>query len=174
MLSNHSTEYILRWKKNLINGDFRNYMKAHHQIEYKARILDCHYLEDIFYHNELQEINWKQTFDFTSKGSSKGRFFTNIEDNALRSYKIKNLLKILPTYSLLFDRECEHVIVDECPRCGKESETWEHVWICEDNDVSEYDVLIRMLIDMEEYYKTSNENKYRAIRILVKEIVNFD
>lgn len=108
-----------------------------------------------------------------SKGSFKGKFFTNAEDNALRSYKIKNLFKILPTYSILFDRECEHVIVNECPRCGRESETWEHVWICEDNDVSEYDVLIRTLIELEEYTKINNEDKYTEIKVLAKEVVNF-
>lgn len=78
-----SITYTLRWKKRTIYGDFRNYMKSHNQIGYKSNILACHYLEDIFYRNEMQEINWRKTFDFLRKGTSSKRYFTNVEDNAL-------------------------------------------------------------------------------------------
>lgn len=81
-------------------------------------------------------------------------------------------MKILPTYVILFDRNYEHVIVDVCPRCSKESETWEHMWSCDDNEMSEYDVLIRTLINTEEKYKGDAE-KYKAVRTLAKEIVSF-
>ncbi|PKK57777.1 hypothetical protein RhiirC2_797431 [Rhizophagus irregularis] len=63
--------FILRWKKNIIHGDFRNHVKVYNQLKYKSDILMSHYLEDVFYQNELQEIDWKRTFNFLKK-----RYFT--------------------------------------------------------------------------------------------------
>lgn len=77
--------YTLRWKKNILYGDYRNYVKKINHIKYKANILTCHYLEDIFYRNELQEINWKNTFNFVQKGMSSSKRFTSGDDNALKS-----------------------------------------------------------------------------------------
>ncbi|RGB40084.1 hypothetical protein C1646_753772 [Rhizophagus diaphanus] len=89
--------------------------------EHKADILSCHYLEDIFHHNELQEIN------FLQKGTSSNKKFTDAEDNALR-----------------------------------------------DNQKSEYDILIRTLIDIEEKFKEQgDEDSYKNVKTLAKEIVNF-
>ncbi|CAB5369698.1 unnamed protein product [Rhizophagus irregularis] len=59
--------FVLRWKKNIIHGDFRNHVKVHNQLKYKSDILMSHYLEDVFYQNELQEIDWKKTFNFLKK-----------------------------------------------------------------------------------------------------------
>lgn len=73
----------------------------------------------------------------------------------------------------MFDRKCDHVIVDECPRCGKESETWEHVWSCGDNEVSEMEVLLSTLIDIEEKYRTIHDEKYKTMRLIAKEIMIF-
>ncbi|PKK59994.1 hypothetical protein RhiirC2_793996 [Rhizophagus irregularis] len=168
--------FVLRWKKNIIHGDFRNHVKVHNQLKYKSDILMSHYLEDVFYQNELQEIDWKRTFNFLKKGTSLKTFYTSNEDNSLRSYKIKNFLKILPTYNLLYERNSAHVIIDLCPRCEKEPETWEHIWICENNDTTEYDVFIKLMIEIEEEYKNGdNEDlvKFKALRILNAELAFF-
>ncbi|PKY56544.1 hypothetical protein RhiirA4_476926 [Rhizophagus irregularis] len=157
--------YTLRWKKNIIYGDYRNYVKKLNQIEYKANILTCRYLEDVFYRNELQEINWKNTFNFIQKGTSSNKKFTDALDNALWSYKIKNLLKLLPTYMILFERDCGHVMTDLCPRYEIDVEDWEHVWSCNDNEKSEYDVLIKTLIVLEEKFKDSgDEERYKLLK----------
>ncbi|GBC03182.1 hypothetical protein RclHR1_00500030 [Rhizophagus clarus] len=34
------------------------------------------------------------------------------------------------------EREVNMIESDLCPRCKEESENWEHVWICEDNEVT--------------------------------------
>ncbi|CAB4381121.1 unnamed protein product [Rhizophagus irregularis] len=136
--------FVLRWKKNIIHGDFRNHVKVHNQLKYKSDILMSHYLEDVFYQNELQEIDWKKTFNFLKKGTLLKTFYTSIEDNGLR--------------------------------CEKEPETWEHIWICENNDTTEYNVFIKSLIEIEEEYKNGdNEDlvKFKALRILNGELASF-
>ncbi|PKC63499.1 hypothetical protein RhiirA1_463663 [Rhizophagus irregularis] len=144
----------LRWNKNIIYGDYRNYLKKFNQIKYKSSILTCHYLENIFYRNEHQEINWKMTFDFLQRGTGNNKRFTDVDDNALR--------------------QCNHVITDICARCEKEVESWEHIWSCSENSKSEYDVLIDTLIEIENKYNTPEEEvNYKIIRALAKEIVTF-
>ncbi|CAB4382290.1 unnamed protein product [Rhizophagus irregularis] len=69
--------YTLRWNKNIIYGDYRNYLKKFNQIKYKSSILTCHYLENIFYRNEHQEINWKMTFGFLQRGTGNNKRFTD-------------------------------------------------------------------------------------------------
>ncbi|GBC28562.2 hypothetical protein GLOIN_2v1805149 [Rhizophagus irregularis DAOM 181602=DAOM 197198] len=126
--------------------------------------------------NRLKE-KWlssqRKTFNFIQKGSSSNKKFTNGDDNALRSYKIKNLLKILPTYTILFERNCGHILTDVCLRCESEVEDWEHIWICDDNDKSEYEILLDTLITTEEKLKDLDKEKYKSVRILAKEMVNF-
>ncbi|PKY54259.1 hypothetical protein RhiirA4_472961 [Rhizophagus irregularis] len=86
--------YTLRWKKKILYGDYRNYVKKINHIKYKANILTCHYLEDIFY-----------------------------------------------------------LVVED----------WEHtIWSCDDNEKTEYDILMDL-----------DNEKYKIVRILAKEIVNF-
>uniref|UniRef100_U9UVX6 Uncharacterized protein n=1 Tax=Rhizophagus irregularis (strain DAOM 181602 / DAOM 197198 / MUCL 43194) TaxID=747089 RepID=U9UVX6_RHIID len=144
--------YTLRWNKNIIYGDYRNYLKKFNQIKYKSSILTCHYLEDIFYRNEHQEINWKMAFDFLQRGTGNNKRFTDVDDNA----------------------QCNHVITDICARCEKEVESWEHIWSCSENSKSEYDVLIDTLIEIENKYNTPEEEvNYKIIRTLAKEIVTF-
>ncbi|PKB98794.1 hypothetical protein RhiirA5_430797 [Rhizophagus irregularis] len=130
--------YTLRWKKNILYGDYRNYVKKINHIKYKANILTCHYLEDIFYRNELQEINWKNTFNFVQKGMSSSKRFTNI-----------------------------------CMRCESVAEDWEHIWSCDDNEKSEYEILIDTLVATEEKFKDLDEERHKIVRTLAKEIVDF-
>ncbi|PKY33618.1 hypothetical protein RhiirB3_452668 [Rhizophagus irregularis] len=91
-----------------------------------------------------------------------GEKFTSGDDNALRSYKIKNLLKILPTYTILFERNCGHILTDVCLRCESEVEDWEHIWICDDNDKSEYEILLDTFITTEEKLKDLDKEKYKS------------
>ncbi|CAG8630203.1 3248_t:CDS:2 [Rhizophagus irregularis] len=54
--------YTLRWKKNILYGDYRNYVKKINHIKYKANILTCHYLEDIFYQRQMLEEIWESCY----------------------------------------------------------------------------------------------------------------
>jgi hypothetical protein len=44
-------------------------MKKFNQVKYKCRLMMASNLEDIFYNNILQGINWKKTFEFIGKGT---------------------------------------------------------------------------------------------------------
>jgi hypothetical protein len=97
--------YILRWNKTHIFGNYRDWMKKFNQCKYKCNIMTTSSLGDIFYNNVLQEINWKKTFEFIGKGTLIGNRKTNSIDNEIRAYKIKNLLKTLPTYEIFKRKE---------------------------------------------------------------------
>ncbi|CAB4443419.1 unnamed protein product [Rhizophagus irregularis] len=50
-----------------------------------------------------------------------------------RTYKIKNLVKELPTYSVLYKRKVQRIDNDTCPRCKKGLKIGINIWICECN-----------------------------------------
>ncbi|PKC04192.1 hypothetical protein RhiirA5_422608 [Rhizophagus irregularis] len=45
----------------------------------------------------------------------------------MRSYKIKIVLKELPTYGVLYQRKVNEIVDAVCPRCNNEID-WYHVW----------------------------------------------
>ncbi|PKY33814.1 hypothetical protein RhiirB3_453042, partial [Rhizophagus irregularis] len=81
----------------------------------------------------------------------------SIEDTRERSYRIKNLLKELPTYEILFKRDVNCIEDNLCMRCGKkESETWDHMWICEDNEATLDKIARESIRKFEEYLKDND------------------
>ncbi|PKY52260.1 hypothetical protein RhiirA4_469785 [Rhizophagus irregularis] len=91
-----------------------NYRKHKDALDVeKCRIIDQFVDGEVSAINRLKE-KWlssqRKTFNFIQKGSSSNKKFTSGDDNALRSYKNKNLLKILPTYTIL----CGHILTDVC------------------------------------------------------------
>jgi hypothetical protein len=68
----------------------------------------------------LKSISNRNKFSFWQCG---------IEDTHEWSYKIKNLIKELPTYSILFKWNVDIIEDPKCPKCKKED--WNHIWICE-------------------------------------------
>ncbi|CAB5372259.1 unnamed protein product [Rhizophagus irregularis] len=129
----------LKWKEltKKCDSDVIEQNELHNSTDNRADEYLKFSLKDVFYQNELQEINWKRTFDFLKKGTSFKTLYTSNEDNSLR--------------------------------CEKEPETWEHIWICENNDMTEYDVFIKSMIEIEEEYKNGDNKdlaKFKALRIL--------
>ncbi|PKY59159.1 hypothetical protein RhiirA4_481674 [Rhizophagus irregularis] len=57
---------------------------------------------------------------------------------------------------------------DNALKCESEVEDWEHIWICDDNDKPEYEILIDTLISTEEKLKDLDKEKYKSVRILAK------
>ncbi|CAB4399112.1 unnamed protein product [Rhizophagus irregularis] len=98
--------FVLRWKKNIIHGDFRNHVKVHNQLKYKSDILMSHYLEDVFYQNELQEIDWKRTFNFLKKEEE----YKNGDDEDLVKFKA---IRILNAELAFFMQEKSKVLILE-------------------------------------------------------------
>ncbi|PKB94238.1 hypothetical protein RhiirA5_439244 [Rhizophagus irregularis] len=95
----------------------------------------------------------------------------SIEDTRERSYRIKNLLKELPTYEILFKRDVNCIEDNLCMRCGKkESETWDHMWICEDNEATLDKIARESIRKFEEYLK--DNDRIEDISILRDHNVN--
>ncbi|PKC55508.1 hypothetical protein RhiirA1_475479 [Rhizophagus irregularis] len=66
-------------------------------------------------------------------------------------FRVKNYLKILPTYKVLWNRKVWGISSNKCPRCSIETETWEHIWICGKNDVNntEYEIFVEEVLNKE-------------------------
>ncbi|RGB33436.1 hypothetical protein C1646_761737 [Rhizophagus diaphanus] len=88
-----------------------------------------------------------------------------------RSYKIKNLIKEQPTYAVLMKRNTNGIDSDICQRCKKFIEDWEHIWICESNEL-ELDELLKQSLC--EYGQRLMEiNKHEELEIMKNVVFNF-
>ncbi|CAG8725573.1 14747_t:CDS:2 [Rhizophagus irregularis] len=57
-------------------------------------------------------------------------------NNNLTAYILKNYLEILPKFTMLNQRNLELYESSKCCRCNVTIETWIHVWICKENDLT--------------------------------------
>jgi hypothetical protein len=137
----------LRWNHEYIWGDNRNWIKKYNMIGYKADILISTHFEDILINNVIQEIDWEKTCNFIKKGEKDNYFYTSGKDNMFRSYKIKNLIKELPTYEILYERNIKGIKYPYCVRCYNnitqtyEVENWDHIWCCCENETTEIEII---------------------------------
>jgi hypothetical protein len=117
--------------------------------------------------NYKNEINWTKSLNFISNKNKFSFWQCSIEDTRERSYKIKNLLKELPTYSILYERGVNGIENEICPRCEMMKEDWEHIWICEKNSKK-----IRDIIEwaIEEYEKRLEEERRTDEMRILREI----
>lgn len=76
-----------------------------------------------------------------------------------RTYKIKNLLKELLTYSVLYKRDVNKIESNQCIRCKNGIEDWEHLYKCESNELTIREVLERSLILLEEILGNKKEDE---------------
>jgi len=84
---------------------------------------------------------------------------------------LKNLLKDLPTYETLFKRKTNLINDDKCKRCKKNQiETWEHVWLCEDNESSIEEIVQESIYNYEKYLETTGNTE----DIQIARIYNYD
>ncbi|RGB32905.1 hypothetical protein C1646_762295 [Rhizophagus diaphanus] len=94
-----------------------------------------------------------------------------------RSYRIKNLLKDLPVYATLYRRNTDSITDDICRKCNKNLiESWEHVWICEDNEVTLDEVAQESIYRFEQLLEKNERTKdIETLRKkpLIKELWNF-
>ncbi|CAB4418115.1 unnamed protein product [Rhizophagus irregularis] len=88
-------------------------------------------------HNHWRNSIGEQRLEFISNRTTFTKRQCSSIDTKERSYRIKNLLKDLPTYEVLCKREVEVLENSTCIRCDtNEEETWDHVWICSDNEAN--------------------------------------
>jgi hypothetical protein len=89
-----------------------------------------------------------------------------MDDTWERAYKIKNFIKELPTYSVLFERSVNGIESALCLRCEKVEEDWEHVWKCEANPYTVNEVIVGAIEDYE--YLLKEKGKIEEMKILRK------
>ncbi|PKC02476.1 hypothetical protein RhiirA5_425178 [Rhizophagus irregularis] len=112
----------------------------YNRIKYKSEMLASEHLIDIFRLNILQEYDWSLS---SLKKEQARTDLTNDLDNELRVYKIKNFIKELPIYEILFKRGNNAIITEACIRCYSKidnynmPENWDHVWECTRNEYTE-------------------------------------
>ncbi|PKY59467.1 hypothetical protein RhiirA4_482247 [Rhizophagus irregularis] len=92
------------------------------------------------YWKKKNNFDWTKSFKFISNRNKFSSKQCTAEDTKERAYKIKNLIKGLPTYNTLYERQVNGIENDIlCIRCNKETVDWNHVWI--DNKIEEIEIL---------------------------------
>ncbi|PKB94525.1 hypothetical protein RhiirA5_386601 [Rhizophagus irregularis] len=129
-------EYCLRWNHIPIEGAYREWFKEINNNITKIDIILLDYVKDCFIETNGANIliNWKETFKLINNEILISKNITNREDAGIRTWRIKNFLKILPTYETLWKRGVFGISNSKCPRCSIEDETWEHIWTCDSNN----------------------------------------
>ncbi|PKY54611.1 hypothetical protein RhiirA4_473512, partial [Rhizophagus irregularis] len=135
-------EFNLIWKNKIITGGLRTWRKKITNAIWKNEILNSELLDDLFVYNYKKEFDWVSTLNFISNRINFSTRQCGEKDTRERSYRIKNMLRELPTYSILYKRNTNKINSPICIRCGKEEEDWEHIWVCESNEFS-IDEIIR-------------------------------
>ncbi|GES87658.1 hypothetical protein GLOIN_2v1824527 [Rhizophagus clarus] len=125
-----TNEYNIYWNNNLVKWAYRRWSKIISQAKWKHELLHCKLIEDLFINNYKDEFDWEISLEFISNRNQCRKTVCNTQDSLDRSYKIKNLLMILPTYKLLYDRGTNKIETPTCPRCEEVEETWDHIWTC--------------------------------------------
>ncbi|GES91180.1 hypothetical protein GLOIN_2v1771092 [Rhizophagus clarus] len=124
-----TNEYNIYWNNNLVKWAYRRWSKIISQAKWKHELLHCKLVEDLFINNYKDEFDWETSLEFISNRNQCRKMVCNSQDSLDRTYKIKNLLTILPTYKLLYDQGTNKINIPICPRCEEDEETWEHIWI---------------------------------------------
>ncbi|PKY52379.1 hypothetical protein RhiirA4_469977 [Rhizophagus irregularis] len=155
---NYKEEYIDPNRKvdilNLFNGleslQSNIYFVSLSALIWKNEMLNSKKLEDLFYYNFKGEFDWNRTLQFISnRNKYKSREIDN-DDVWEQSYKIKNFLKDLPTYEILYKREVNEIDTDQCIRCKNGVEDWDHIWTCEANELTIKEVIEQSIMDFED------------------------
>ncbi|PKY33552.1 hypothetical protein RhiirB3_394891 [Rhizophagus irregularis] len=148
-------------EKNIIAGGFRKWRKKVSMAMWKNETLNGNKLNDLFMYNFKKEFDWRTTLEFISNRTTFTKRQCSLKDTKERSYRIKNLLKELPTYETLYKRNVNCI----------DAETWDHIWCCEDNEAT-LDEIVRESIHKYEEYLNKNDRK-EDIMILRNHNVNF-
>ncbi|PKB92399.1 hypothetical protein RhiirA5_444837, partial [Rhizophagus irregularis] len=100
------------------------------------------------------------TLEFISNRTTFTKRQCSSEDTKERSYQIKNLLKDLPTYDTLCKRDVDVLENNKCIRCDEnEIETWDHIWICNDNEANLDEILRESISKFEEHLNKNGRSE---------------
>ncbi|EXX67436.1 uncharacterized protein OCT59_013251 [Rhizophagus irregularis] len=125
----------LRWNYVPIEGAYRFLFKELSYNTTKIDLMLLEYVKDCFISSNGGNalIDWTESFKLIKNEITTSRNVANREDAATRCFRVKNFLKILPTYEVLWMRKVWGIPSKKCPRCAIEEETWDHLWICNKN-----------------------------------------
>src|SRR5438034_30132 len=108
-------EFNLYWRKNIIAGNNRSWAKRKTYLKYKNEMLNCEVLEDIFWRNYKQEYDWERSLKFiTNKEENKKNEMSSGKTRE-KAYRIKNMMKELPTYAVLWKINVNGIESKSCP-----------------------------------------------------------
>ncbi|PKK76121.1 hypothetical protein RhiirC2_845447 [Rhizophagus irregularis] len=137
-------EYSLCWNNVPIEGAFRSWFKGLSNNITKIDVILLDYDKDCFIEANGANIfiNWKESFRLINNEVTTSKNVTSRNDASIRTWRVKNFLKLLPTYETLWKRAVWGIPSTKYPRCTIEDETWEHIWICmKNNGVTEMALL---------------------------------
>ncbi|CAB4418477.1 unnamed protein product [Rhizophagus irregularis] len=126
-------EYNLYWKKELIKDAPREFYKLYNQWRYKAELLSLDMCKYYRLNNSMEKVDWHRSIKIIMKAFNDENTDKNNFDNA---YNVKNFLEILPVATLLNKRNPELYESGRCIRCNYTTETWTHIWICDQAETS--------------------------------------
>jgi hypothetical protein len=72
-------------------------------------------------------------------------------------------LKELPTYELLYKCDINRINEELYPRCEKLNEDWEHIWICEANEMKVSTLVKNAVYEYENNLMNNQENERSRI-----------
>ncbi|PKK65711.1 hypothetical protein RhiirC2_808487, partial [Rhizophagus irregularis] len=155
-LANEESRLIKERKE----GEFKGWQKKVTEVKWKNEILNSKKIEDLFYYNFKNEFDWVTSLKFISNRNKCSFWQTNVNDTKDRAYKIKNLIKELPTYEVLKRRNVEDIEEALCPRCNETNEDWKHIWICEKNEKNLNVILEESVIKYRTELEKSDKEKF--------------
>lgn len=97
-------------------GNMRRQGKNYINTIVKNKILNCGCIKDLFYYNLRSEIDWIKSFKSINNENKYMRRQCGEKDTKDCSYKIKNLIKQLLTYAVLYERKVITIENDQCSR----------------------------------------------------------
>ncbi|PKC56954.1 hypothetical protein RhiirA1_473237 [Rhizophagus irregularis] len=155
-----TNEFNLYWNQRLITRGYRGWWKKVTNAIWKNEMLNSNRIDDLFMYNFKKEIDWKTTLEFISNRTEFLKRQCGNKNTYKRSYRIKNLLKEQPTYEILLQRNTNQIEDNKCIRCNEnEIESWEHIWICKDNESNLNEILYESINCFEQQLKNVNQEK---------------
>lgn len=106
-------EFALRWNYRPIEGAYRYWFKEISNNITRIDVMLSDYVKDCFIDTNGANvfIDWKESFRLINNEISTPRNITSRIDASIRTFRIKNFFKILPTYKTLWDREVWELII---------------------------------------------------------------
>ncbi|RIA98306.1 hypothetical protein C1645_731762 [Glomus cerebriforme] len=115
-------------------------MKDINQLKNKAEWIVQSRNKEIRINIDKDEIDWNKTFNFIMLKNEELNLETTTKNMKRRSYRVKNFLEELPTLEMINKRN-NNEEDNTCMRCKMDNENWNHIWECENNTITLYDIV---------------------------------